>query len=135
MNSIQISASGTPDDFVSLQVGSSTCFYVSTTTIWPYPDGTSKSNQAVDNCNKMNLELATIDNENERVALRNLLSKNSNYLDLALINLNLAPIDMYLAAFDQNLATFDLDLPRFQSSTGGSFCAIYSNPLMGNYCQ
>ena len=66
---------GSPDGYASLQVGANTCFYVSTTPIWPYPNGAAGDNVASQNCQRMNLNLATIDNEIERVALKNLLSK------------------------------------------------------------
>jgi hypothetical protein len=69
---------GSPDGYASLQVGANTCFYVSTTATWPYPNGVPGNNVPSQNCQKMNLNLATVDNENERVALRNLISKYTN---------------------------------------------------------
>jgi len=64
--------SATPNGYISLQVGSSTCFYVSTTKIWPFPNGLSQTSEAVARCSSMGLTLATIENANEQMSLKNL---------------------------------------------------------------
>ncbi len=69
---------GSPPGYVSLQVGSDICFYISTSKIWPYPTGLAGPNFASDQCNKIGLTLATIQNEAESTALKNLAS-NSNF--------------------------------------------------------
>ena len=67
--------SGTPTGYVSLQAGSNTCFYVSTTQIWPFPNGISQANEAVNQCSSIGLTLATVINANEQSALANMFRK------------------------------------------------------------
>ena len=69
--------SGTPTGYVSLQVGSTTCFYVSTTQIWPFPNGISQANEAVNRCSSIGLTLATVINVAEQSALKKLFRKLS----------------------------------------------------------
>jgi hypothetical protein len=66
---------GSPSGYVSLQVGSNVCFYISTTKIWPYPTGLSGANDGTNRCNKIGLSLATVQTKNEQTALQNLASK------------------------------------------------------------
>ena len=71
-NKSPISVYGKPDGYTSLQVGSNVCFYVSTSPIWPYDTQASTDNNAAYNCSKMNLDLAVIKSDAERVALWNM---------------------------------------------------------------
>jgi len=43
-----------------MQIGSSVCFYISTTQIWPFPNGTSQPNAASIQCSSIGFTLATI---------------------------------------------------------------------------
>ena len=71
----EFSVSATPDGFVSLQVGSNVCFYVSTSSLWPFESAwaTDADNKAAQNCSNLDLPLAVIKNNAERIALWNLL--------------------------------------------------------------
>ena len=66
---------GTPAGYVSLQVGSNVCFYISTAKFWPYPNGISGTNDGTNQCNKLGLSLATVQTDAEQNALLNLASK------------------------------------------------------------
>jgi len=68
-------AAATPDNYVSLQVGTNVCFYVSTTKIWPYTVATPTVNNGVQKCSRMNLDLAVIKTNDEKKALWNMIRK------------------------------------------------------------
>jgi hypothetical protein len=69
---------GAPDGFTSVQVGPSLCYYVSTKAVWPYPNGVANENAAKDTCAAMNLDLATLASDAEKLAFWSLLSKTLN---------------------------------------------------------
>ena len=70
-----ISVFGTPDGYTSVQVGASLCYYVSTKTVWPFPNGTTNENIADNACKEMNLDLATLTSDAEKLAFWSLLGK------------------------------------------------------------
>jgi hypothetical protein len=64
-----------PDGFVSLQVGSDVCFYVTTSPEWPFPNGIAKANAAEAKCGSIGQPLAKVANDNEKNALLNFMRK------------------------------------------------------------
>jgi len=60
---------------VSLEVGASVCFYISTTPIWPYPNGVNQSNAAIAQCSSIGLQLATVENIYEHTLIKDLTRK------------------------------------------------------------
>ena len=70
-----ISVFGTPDGYTSVQVGASLCYYVSTKAVWPFPNGNANENVADNACKEMNLDLATLASDPEKLAFWSLLGK------------------------------------------------------------
>ena len=69
-------ALASPDGFASLQVGSGTCFYLTTSPADPFSGGGgSATNNGEEMCNTIGLSLAKLENDAEKKAIANLLSK------------------------------------------------------------
>jgi hypothetical protein len=66
----------TPAGFMSVQVNDNLCYYVSTTTLWPFPNGTKGDNQAKLTCTALGFDLATVQNGDELTALWNFIGRN-----------------------------------------------------------
>ncbi len=71
-----ISVEGAPNGYVSVQVGSNVCFYISSTKIWPLPTGVNGVNNGEELCNKIGLPLAQVKTAKEHLALKNMTSNN-----------------------------------------------------------
>ncbi len=61
--------------FTALQIGSSICLYISKTKLWPYPDGETGKNAPNETCIANGLKLATVQNDQEKMALWSLTRK------------------------------------------------------------
>ena len=108
---VHFSVKGDPPGFVSLQLGTNICFYISTTKIWPYANATTWLNTAATVCSKMDLTMATIKNAQEYQALKNLTSKLLTYLSsnrLCVERYNLNPYSK-----PRNFQTFKEALSKF----------------------
>ncbi len=67
---------GAPNGYVSVQVGTNVCFYISSAKIWPLPTGINGANNGETLCNKIGLPLAQVKTTKEHLALKNMTSKN-----------------------------------------------------------